>query len=197
MRKGILLISLALSWVNVSVFADEVLYEVTQVADNDALNVRVQPGITHEVAFSLDSRASNIDIIDSKKTKGATWAHIDWHGKQGWVNQYYLQKATAQQKNTLYCSGTEPFWSIQASATGVKVDVLGAEVFQVPITYWGEPHNSGSRTHVVSAQDELHTVVLIAEPSICDDGMSDKLYDYSVIALIDNRESYSGCCVMR
>lgn len=197
MKRIMQLIGLYLSLAGVSAIADEVLYEVTHVADNDSLNVRVQPGIQHEVAFMLDSRAGDVKITDSKKTKGATWARIDWHGKYGWVNQYYLQQAIPRERNTLYCGGTEPFWNIQATASNVKLDVLGQDVINTPVAYWGKPHNSGDHTKVVSGQDDTHSIVLVAEQSICNDGMSDKLYDYSVVTLIDNRESYSGCCVMR
>ncbi|CAA6802354.1 MAG: Unknown protein [uncultured Thiotrichaceae bacterium] len=197
MKKIMLFISLCFGLANVSGFADAVLYEVTHMADNDSLNIRVQPGIQHEVAFTLDPRAGNVKVIDSKKISGTTWARIDWYGKDGWVNQYYLQQATAKERNALYCNGTEPFWSIQATGVNVKVDILGQDVFNAVVGYWGKPHNSGSYTKVVSARDDAHSVVLIAEQSICNDGMSEKLYDHSVIALIDHRESYSGCCVMR
>lgn len=197
MRKILLLLSLCLGSLHFSVYAEEVLYEVTRVADNDSLNVRVQPGIKHEVAFTLDAKAGNVKITGTSKVNGATWARVDWYGKSGWVNQYYLQKVTARERNTLFCNGTEPFWNIQATGTSAKVDVLGQDVINVPVSYWGKPHNSGPHTKVVSASDNTHSMVLIAEQSICNDGMSDKLYDYSVITLIDNRQSYSGCCVMR
>lgn len=197
MHRIMRLVGLYLCLVCGSVFADEVLYEVTHVADNDSLNVRVQGGIQHEVAFTLDARAGNVKVTDTKKIKGATWARIDWHGKYGWVNRYYLQQATSGERSTLYCGGTEPFWNIEATASNVKLDVLGQDVVNAPVAYWGKPHNSGNHTKVVSAQSDSHEIVLMAEQSICNDGMSDKLYDYSVITLIDHRESYSGCCVMR
>lgn len=195
MKKWLVLLALCMS---VTVQSEDVeWYEVAHVGESDTLNVRKGAGISHEVAFELHPKARQIKITGTEKINGSTWANIDWHGEKGWVNHYFLQKQATDTRSTLACSGTEPFWSVTSTADTSKVDILGKDPFSVAVSYWGRPHNSLETTKVISASDQQHSVVLMAEQAVCDDGMSDRLYGFKVMALIDNKDSYSGCCIMR
>jgi len=97
-----------------------------------------------------------------------------------------------QQAPAFRCTGTEPFWSIDISESGITFQTPDAG----PVTYpFTPPINKGDVieffTSLGSGGDQS-TLKIILRPGTCSDGMSDTVYPYSVEAALDGR-SLRGC----
>lgn len=98
--KSIILAStLALSCV-VAPTAYSANYKIINVANWDSLNVRSGAGTGFDVVNEIPANSSNIKIVsDGRDVGGSTWVKINWEGKSGWVNQRYLAKTGATNRN--------------------------------------------------------------------------------------------------
>jgi hypothetical protein len=69
-------------------------YDVTDVAADDMLNVRVTPGASSELTGKLAHDAVNVlGLGDTKQVGRQTWRKIRCDGVTGWVNDKFLVRA--------------------------------------------------------------------------------------------------------
>lgn len=87
-RKALVFTGLCLA--SLSVMSAE-QWQVSGVESWDSLNIRSQPGVTHEVIGKIPFDAANIVATGEEQSIGKTvWKKIEWDGKQGWVSRAYL-----------------------------------------------------------------------------------------------------------
>eukprot|EP00439_Symbiodinium_sp_Y106_P089588 s1_g2124.t1 len=179
--------------------ADET-YDVTNVDDNDRLNIRATPSATADKIGSLDFNAKSIITTGEVRQVGrATWREIVFDDQVGWVNAAYLtptQGTGALFREPLACSGTEPFWALQLNGTRGDFDSLaeGKSVieFQTSRSAHGVPIVWSFRGTTKPAQSPAFA--LLEETNQCSDGMSDLAYKYSIRIDIKDGPFYAGCC---
>jgi len=94
------------------------IYQVTGISSDDALNVRSGPSTGYPAIGGLQNGAQ----VEVTADTGEGWARI-LHGEgNGWVAMRYLQPLPASaMPDTLFCGGTEPFWSLTLEPDGSMV----------------------------------------------------------------------------
>ena len=71
-------------------------YDIVNVANWDALNIRSGAGTEYRVINEIPANSTGIKVIsDEFDVNGSTWVKINWDGQKGWVNKRYLTLATA------------------------------------------------------------------------------------------------------
>lgn len=170
------------------------LFDVSGVSSYDVLNIRAEPSARAARIGTLAPDAQRIEVVEER----AGWGRINTGEGTGWVSMRYLAYRTdvwqpGELPAGLRCLGTEPFWDVrreggdlvlrspedQAGDRRPVQAVLDTGVFRDP-------------TRVVVAQD----MTLFANPQICSDGMSDRLFGLSATLVIhgDQPRMLSGCC---
>jgi len=91
-----------------------------------------------------------------------------------------------------WCSGTEPFWSLQISEAegGIFFKNMGDETGQA--FTWKAPQTDGKSSWLYETEGLRITI----KKGPCSDGMSDMEYNYSV-EIQRNGETFRGCAVRR
>lgn len=89
-----------------------------------------------------------------------------------------------------WCSGTEPFWSLQISEAegGIFFKNMGDETGQA--FPWKSPKTDGKTSWVYETENLRITI----KKSPCSDGMSEMEYNYSA-EVVRNGETFRGCAV--
>jgi len=198
MKRIFLLLTIILSaFISMQAQAKTSYFKVVHVGSNDFLNMRSGPSVRYPVTSMLRPDAKRIKIIRwAKKRSGrSSWAKVDWQGRRGWVNAYYLKKYVASSNERVFhCAGTEPFWGVDIFKNTAKVHTLSGFDFTAPIVFHGRPMNTPAGTTITSAISGNNSVVLTIEKKWCNDGMSDTHYGYKTMLLINDKEALMGCC---
>lgn len=176
------------------------LFDVTDVASNDVLNIRAAPGATAPIIGTLAHDARDIEVVGYDAT--GRWARVNAGEQSGWVALRYLAYqvdiwTTGTLPPTLQCFGNEPFWSVGPRAGGVVLsragmpdavmqieDILDTGLFRDPRRY-------------VMAQGAGLQMAAVMLPVAFSDGMSDRAYGLDVTMILRGRESVemlTGCC---
>lgn len=176
------------------------LFDVTDVADNDVLNIRETPSASAAIIGTLAPHARNIEVVGYDST--GRWARINTAERSGWVALRYL----AYQVDvwtpdtlpvTLQCLGNEPFWSFRPSGDTVVFSTPDTpetvmNIEQVLTTgAFRDPRRS------VLAESESSSFTAIIVPMECSDGMSDRAYGLDVTLILQGRSArqmLTGCC---
>ena len=89
------------------------LYDVTGVAAGDVLNVRSDSHAAGAKLGELAYDATDVEVVRQRNG----WALVNVGEGAGWVSMRYLAGQPGQDGNTLsppaWCTGTEPFWSLE------------------------------------------------------------------------------------
>ena len=97
----------------------------------------------------------------------------------------------------IQCSGTEPFWDISINESGVLSlgdPSNGDEKIYSRTILKSMERTSSTYTLNIEARDEANGLLnLNVQKEICDDGMSEEIYPYSVSVNIKGR-IFKGCC---
>ena len=176
------------------------LFDVTEVAADDVLNIRAAPNANAEIIGTLAPDARHIEVVGYDDT--GRWARINTEGRSGWAALRYLAYQTdvwtpGSVPSTLHCLGTEPFWSFRLRGEEIVFStpeapesvmsmeqVLSTGVFRDPrrsILAWGD--------------NRRMTAVMV--PMACSDGMSDRTYGLDVTVILEGRgepQMLTGCC---
>ncbi|WP_185968419.1 SH3 domain-containing protein [Paracoccus sp. M683] len=169
------------------------LFDVTDVAADDVLNIRAEPSASAAIIGQFVPDQTGIEVIEERDG----WGRVNSGEGSGWVSMRYLSYRTdvwqaGMLPASFACAGTEPFWglSVQQSRAilgGPDMDetprrisaVLGGDIFRDP-------------SRAILAEGLTASVV----PQICSDGMSDRLFGLraSVILHGDQPRLLQGCC---
>ena len=197
-RLLILIMTFGAMLFNLEAWAKYEQMEVVNVSVGDRLNMREGPNVSYPITSSLPYDAKNIRVLRwaEEYTGSSLWVKIKWHGQRGWVNSRYLKayKKTNTQQKIFNCFGTEPFWDINIYTNKVKVNTLNGIKFTAPLLFHGRVMNSPAGTTMTNASIGNKSVVVMTEKKQCDDGMSDNIYPYQALVLINGDKAYSGCC---
>lgn len=172
------------------------LHDVTGVAADDVLNIRVKPSADAPVVGRLAPDATGVEVVAVQDG----WAVVNTGEGTGYAALRFLARTNAPDwptlKAPLTCLGTEPFWSLQIDPA------MGETRFQTPEdaaariaalgTTW--PGLPWSQTAAVALPDGL-AVLSTAE---CSDGMSDRAYGIAADLFLTgpDRTRLSGCCTL-
>ena len=182
-------------------------YRVTGVMPSDRLNVRERVDDQDKISASkilgqIPANASGILGSGATQRVGNTrWFEVRYGEVRGWVNGRFLAplspKIGRELESNLFCSGTEPFWSL-------KVENSSAELLQ--------PDEKPERVNVLvrepfqGREDALalrladdggpELSALVQNKEWCNDGMSDLEYAFEVhiLGLRGRDQPLRGCC---
>lgn len=175
------------------------LFDVTNVAPDDVLNIRSQPSAKADLIGSLAPNETNVEI--TALNAAGTWGRLNANERVGWVSMRFLTPVwslnTNQLPQKLVCSGTEPFWFIKIDRTA-EFQQLGITEHRfgdvVGVMASGRPDSFGYSG--VNGALRMSTIVSRKE---CSDGMSDMLYGLSANVMLSNPGNaslFAGCCVL-
>ena len=203
MKSLLKLFLVLLIFAQVGVVSAKGAYNVTGVAADDYLNVREQPDVKSQIVTRIPFDGSGIRRLDgTNNVDGQLWWRIKWEGKQGWVNKRYLllpQKKEPTTKNSdskaaLHCGGTEPFWGIKITKQALTFTPMGGEKLNLPIVFNKTSDNNTKIAAIYAKKQGEQVMAILQKVRSCSDGMSDIDYPYSISAVINNQQFYSGCC---
>ena len=173
------------------------LFDVTDVAADDVLNIRAGPGTRFEVIGTLAPDATHIEVVAHDRS--GQWGQVNTRERAGWVALRHLAyRVDVWEPGSLpagfACFGTEPFWSMrpdrfatpEAPDTALEtLAVLDSGVFRDP-------------RRAVVATDGDRRLTLSATPQYCSDGMSDRAFGLGAMLVIDGADApptlLTGCC---
>ncbi len=175
------------------------LYDVTDVASNDGLNMRQDAGASHPITTTLAPNARGVEVVQI--SKGGRWGLVGSTEFSGWASMRYLARQPGQDgydlPRPLSCFGTEPFWSLRLGQSSNELDVFG-EIQQTFTTIWeGAPSNRGPYTYGLVLEESSSNVHAVITRNLCDDGMSGRLYGFDLYAILSGSwgtRIVTGCC---
>lgn len=183
------------------------LYQVTNVATNDVLNVRQGTDASSPILGTI----LPYDFVEVLRVSAdGKWGLVGLSEGNGWASMQYLAREVGQQYTeetplSLNCFGTEPFWSLDLS-TNIDVNVfsqMGSEPLTLPSTHGGVHGGVDAYSYPIKlVQDggELNAVIFRRQ---CSDGMSDREYGFEIYAFLSGNlitepfpRMLNGCCTL-
>lgn len=180
------------------------LFDVTGVAADDVLNVRIGPSSNAEIIGSFAPDTTQIEIISLDK-RGA-WGKVNFGEKAGWVSMNYLNYRTdVWLENALpagfRCAGTEPFWSVEQQDDGMKFSSPEENIHYDQLEIFSSGFfRSPRRAFLAKGQTGMLWGAVV--PEYCSDGMSDREYGLSIQLVHEGKaelrgQAYQGCCLIQ
>jgi uncharacterized membrane protein len=178
-------------------------YAVRDVAANDSLNVRSQPGARSEMLMRLPHDARGIRVTGRWMAEGpSVWWEVITTGGQattGWVNHRYLaaEPGEAQSTYPLQCAGTEPFWSLRLDDRHAAYSSPETELLTLSASSWIRSRNSPGvfAIQLSSDGDGLSgNGYATIDRTACSDGMSGFEYPFEATVIMPDQTVLDGCC---
>ena len=182
-------------------------FRVTRVPRSDVLNIRErvedQASISEsKILGQIPANGTGVLGSGASLMVGRTrWFEVRYKDTRGWVNGRFLEPVSPELgrefEANLFCSGTEPFWSLKVEDNAAEVlqPDAPAEQYSVAVR---EPFQG--RTDALALQLVSETApeisALVQHTQWCSDGMSDLDYAFEVrlIGLGDGERPLRGCC---
>ncbi|MGA0613448.1 COG3650 family protein [Paracoccus sp. KR1-242] len=177
------------------------LYDVTVVETWDTLNVRETPDGQAKVIATLPATATGVELI--ARDASGKWGRVNVGEQSGWVALRFLapQKGVWQPESlpqSLVCSGTEPFWSLKTTKSGMIFSEPDKKDRELGLRKVMDRGIENEPTRGLIAGDDAGRVTAFVRPDQCSDGMSDRGYALAVSVIIDGQDMPSrmlnGCC---
>ena len=178
-------------------------YRVVDVATDDQLNVREQPGVEAPVIGAFAPHAEDIVITGSvMEVEGSEWwevAFVEGYLDKGWVNGHFLEPVDRQARDSDYplqCSGTEPFWSLALEEGQATYSSPEEEELSISASQWREASGRfGTFAVQLESKGQIgYASVWREHAGACSDGMSDIRYPFGTIVILPEGEVLAGCC---
>lgn len=173
-------------------------FYVTDVADDDALNIRANPSAGAEVIGTFGPYRLNIEVL--RLSDDGKWGLVGLGEGNGWTSMRYLARSDHQDPNAfprpLSCFGTEPFWSLNVTVRGDEYQLMGDTRRDLTITQERVATNGAFATFLEGPTLER---TLIVQTGYCSDGMSDREYGWRATLFNDAPDGstvQSGCCTL-
>lgn len=195
----ILFAALALFWAGI-VMADGLpaLFDVTDVAADDVLNVRAAPSGTATIIGVLAPDARAIEVINETS---AGWGQIRSGEGTGWVAVRFLRRRDQEPwwslSHPLACGGTEPFWNLALKHGRASLDSLDGSSGRFDVTWSTVPRGRPPLVLGLGGTDLNNALSAVIRRATCSDGMSDLLFGLEIDLFVhgpDTRVGLSGCC---
>ncbi|MDS9467062.1 SH3 domain-containing protein [Paracoccus sp. MBLB3053] len=177
------------------------LYDVTVIETWDTLNVRENPDGQAKVIAKLPATAKGVELLG--RDASGKWGKVNAGERSGWVALRFLKAEpgvwqAASLPQSLSCSGTEPFWSLKATKSGLIFSEPDAQDRQLDLRKVMDRGIEGEPTRGLIAGDDKGRVTAFLRPDQCSDGMSDRGYALAVSVILDGQDVASrmltGCC---
>ena len=176
-------------------------FRVTGVAADDTLNVRAGPSASSADIGDLPPDARGIEVAGTDAS--GNWGSIIWEEGNGWISMHFLAPDPVQKVSGtalpagLLCTGSEPCWSLRrAGWSSSDCDISGA-AYALTLTgalvAEGRPDFPVQVNHGGAAAASVG----IVRPARCSDGMSDRVYPWTVAYLLNTaagQRFLDGCC---
>jgi len=177
------------------------LYDVTGVASNDVLNIRMEPSAGSEILGMLAPNARGIEVV--RLSDDFKWGLVNQGDGAGWVSMRYMHRQPGQDwgvmPRNVFCSGTEPFWSFnvidgnEARFDAPDVTRAYSVTAQLPgLVFPGD--------FAVVAEGVSGRATAIISLAMCNDGMSNREFGMNVGLLLESATPealYVGCCSLQ
>jgi uncharacterized membrane protein len=171
-------------------------YSVMGVREGDTLALRAGPNPDAAKVADIPRDANNL-IPTGKTSANGDWAEIRYDGHRGWASAKYLAYGEADAMQIpvrLQCAGTEPFWSITLTPGRMNADLSFLErSYKQPISRVSAAMNHND-IWIVKSPSGNKSISLIVRQEKCSDGMSDREYPFSGLALVPGSDIIAGCC---
>jgi uncharacterized membrane protein len=194
--RGLLAIVLALwpLWPAAQEFP--ALYTVTDVADDDVLNIRDQPSATGRIVATLAPDAVDVEVL--RLNDGGTWGWVGLPEGNGWASMQFLIRQETDIgliPRPMRCLGTEPFWSVRLGADSQSFATPESDE---PLALVSEAVAADGYLAFLHGVDSGLFTMTIARTS-CSDGMSNRGYGFAVHLFHQSEGGTtfrSGCCML-
>lgn len=175
------------------------LYAVTNVAQDDVLNVRERPLASSAMISSLAPDQTGIEIV--ALSEDLKWGQVNIDERAGWVSMRYLARDPGQDWGhmpwPLDCYGTEPFWGLFTDGENELVlEHMDENSSRFHITMTTGVLGRSDRFWI-RGEDGHGEALLTVRRETCHDGMTDRAYGLKLDSLIDHKDgpyALSGCC---
>lgn len=177
------------------------LFDVTVLETWDTLNVRAAPDGQAQVIATLPATAKNVELL--ARDPSGKWGKVNTGEQTGWVALRFLKLQpgvwqSAAVPQSLSCSGTEPFWSLKATKSGMVYTQPDTPDRALTLRKVMDRGIEGEPTRGLIAGDNKGRVTAFIRPEQCSDGMSDRGYALAVAVILDGQDMpsrmLSGCC---
>lgn len=177
------------------------LYDVTDVAADDVLNVRAEPNGTSDKLGELLPHESEVEVI--RLNAEGTWGLINTAEGSGWVSMRFMVRrhgfdASSAMPLPLNCLATEPFWTLRLKPDNeVHFEQFDEPALALTLIQANRSENH-SAVYGFVAQGSVTLSGIIRRAS-CSDGMSDREYglDLQLMQLGTETRLWSGCCSIK
>jgi uncharacterized membrane protein len=174
-------------------------YDVTGVASDDVLNVRVGTGAAHPIIETLAYNDRYVEIVEL--SADGKWGLIGYPGGSGWASMRYLERQSGQNGSELprplSCGGNEPFWGLHFSLRGNDFSEPGQPVHILPSVWEGIPDGMLPVTYGIRMAQGGDKIDAVINRNRCSDGMSENEYGFEINALLSGsigNRMLTGCC---
>jgi len=178
------------------------LHDVTGVAADDVLNVREAPRGTAGRLGEIPHDARGVEVVELSSS--GDWGRVNLQERSGWVSMRYLAPGAGPDEGALltdhplWCSGTEPFWTLTSDGTSLSWSEPGVDPF--PLSQHTAARAEGRpafRQAVDGVFEDGRTLTATIRTEVCSDGMSDRAYGLAIDLLMrgqDGSRLLTGCC---
>lgn len=170
------------------------LHNVTGVAVDDVLNVRLEPSAQAEIVAVLPPDARGIEV--TAWSPDGAWARVNVAEHAGWVARRFLAAAEGPEwfepGARLRCYGTEPFWNLDLGAVVGFNDPERAAA--LPLSVSGRARSAGLPGVLGLSLGRGFATIRAAD---CNDGMSNREMGLAIDLFLEEGgvlAGYSGCC---
>lgn len=174
------------------------LYQVSGVASDDTLNVRLDPNARSMIIDQLMPFEFNIEVV--RLSDDSKWGLVSAGERMGWVSMRYMERtenaAPGEVPRPMICSGNEPFWSLGIYARGAEFS--SPEDGRHSLTMLNEAAGWQGYAAMFEEGPTLNRTITI-ERAYCDDGMSELEYGFRAVLFNQTPQGDSvlfGCCSM-
>ena len=174
--------------------------QVTQVASDDTLNMRLAANSKSAVVYQLPFDATNLIQV----SRSGKWIQVSYRDYVGWVYEKYVtpvQPATSRSVigQELRCFGTEPHWTLQTQGHQISFGEYG-ETTSFTLNdkvRQGTNHNNLWLANFIDPDNPFQSYKAIIEKSTCSDDMSDKKHPFAIKIINSHGQLFSGCCASK
>lgn len=177
------------------------LFDVTVLETWDTLNIREKPDGQAAIIGTLPATAKGVELVGRDST--GKWGKVNSGELAGWVALRFLKQQSgvwqqAAIPQSLSCLGTEPFWSLKASKSGMTFAEPDQPERPLSLRRVLDRGIEGEPSRGLIAGDDKGRFTAFLRPAQCSDGMSDRGYALAVSVIIDGQDvparMLTGCC---
>ena len=176
------------------------LFNVTDVAANDVLNVRLAPKGSAPIIGALPPDATLIEV--TALSADGQWGRINLGEAAGWANLRFLRRDSSadwtEMTTPMTCSGTEPFWSLSMDSANGNLILSDMDQPLLPMEIdWLRRASGTVATIGLSLRGDATGGFATLRGAECSDGMSDRLSAIAITLFLKGEGAPAGlvgCC---